>query len=566
MAPRSAAAPDLRELLAPGVIAAERELMGLHEEDGSDKLWRNKIFRRFPPRFALRIARAYEEEYVFEGRQAANHYLLEHLEHSNQEMVPLSASDYELEQLAKKYADRMRELAMIHHNDIDTCVNLWKRATAVGISPPSPDDPNITIRGAICRLCDKNWWLRQLRCLHARRLEQEAIRLGFVHRRAGHYVSEETLERFREQKKRSRRMLSRMIAINEEEQAFSVAELAQKGVSNPVNRRNELMARIFGFERIADDLGHVAEFYTLTCPSRMHARLSKSGESNPKYDGTTPKAAQAYLTRQWARIRAELKRQGILIYGFRIVEPHKDGTPHWHLLLFLPPESIEQVRTIFLHYALQEDGDEEGALEHRFTGKPIDKAKGSAIGYIAKYVSKNIDGYAIEEADGQDAKSKAERVIAWASTWGIRQFQQFGGAPVTLWRELRRASANIPAGILQEAFEAADNGDWARFLQAMGGAAPKRKDLPIQLAKQETDETGRYGDPVGKKIIGVEADSIILPTRIHQWRIMTIQEFQPDKALENPEGAERWHARTDARNGAHRADVPAAKPPLEFCQ
>ncbi|MEN6585058.1 MAG: replication endonuclease, partial [Sulfuricella sp.] len=67
-------------------------------------------------------------------------------------------------------------------------------------------------------------WLRQLRRLHARNLEQEAIRLGFVHRRAGHYISEETLERFREQKKRSRRMLSRMIAINEEEQAFSVAE------------------------------------------------------------------------------------------------------------------------------------------------------------------------------------------------------------------------------------------------------------------------------------------------------------------------------------------------------
>lgn len=97
-----------------------------------------------------------------------------------------------------------------------------------------------------------------------------------------------------------------------------------------------------------------------------------------------------------------------------------------------------------------------------------------------------------------------------------------GGAPVTIWRELRKADGDIPAGKIKQAFEAADAGQWAAFLQVMGGTTPKRKELPIQLAKIESDEKGRYGDPIGNKTIGVQSGDIILKTRIHVWRFMTL--------------------------------------------
>lgn len=37
------------------------------------------------------------------------------------------------------------------------------------------------------------------------------------------------------------------------------------------------------------------------------------------------------------------------------------------------------------------------------------------------------------------------------------------------------------------------------------------------LYKAWSDEPGRYGEPVGERIYGVECDSVIAVTRIHTW-------------------------------------------------
>lgn len=303
--------------------------------------------------------------------------------------------------------------------------------------------------------------------------------------------------------------IKQMVLINEDDvdEQIPLDEMFYKTVSNPAVRRCELMVRMRGFEEIAKRMDYAAEFYTLTAPSAYHAVHSQGGFIS-HWNFSSPKDTQAYLCKQFAKIRASLARKNIKPFGFRVVEPHHDGTPHWHLLLFMPKVAVQTVRDTFRRYALEVDGNEQGANEHRFKFEPIDWEKGSATGYIAKYVAKNIDGYACDEdkdmETGESLKNMSKNVSAWAAKWRIRQFQQLGGSPVTVWRELRRQAGKAVEGdeLLTQLVEAADRGDWAEYclLQGQGKPTVKREELQARTLYEDR-APNQYGE-VSKKIIG----------------------------------------------------------------
>ena len=338
---------------------------------------------------------------------------------------------------------------------------------------------------------------------------------------------------WREQKRRTREFLKGLELEDEDGNRISLIEKYDGSVANSAIRRCELMTRIRGFENICNELGYVGEFYTLTAPSKYHA-TTKAGYRNTKWNGSNPSDTQCYLTGLWARIRAKLHREDIRIFGIRVAEPHHDGCPHWHMLMFMLPEDVDTVRGIIRDYAWQEDFHElksDKAKKARFHAEAIDPEKGSATGYVAKYISKNIDGYALDDEtddeNGELLKETAPAVSAWAARWHIRQFQFIGGAPVTVYRELRRLADTETAHGLSVEFaavhDAADAGDWAGYVNAQGGPFVRRDDLQVRTLYEPRTEFNQYGEEtvcirgVYDSTVGVGTPIL---TRLTQWKIV----------------------------------------------
>lgn len=488
----------------------------------TDSEWTQSRVATLPPSWAKRLLHAWERLHAVDPYRA-NVQLRQTTAGLIQVRLPMDASDATVCDAARDLARRCASRAELYHEAKTLRAAMERICAGQGVSPP----PDKTRDGpAIARMCCPLWWRRKLRKHHGHTVESAAILLGRVSRNRDLYVSNERLEARLQQNKRNTATLEATTATNELGQTFTLAELAALSTAKKSIRRAELMTRISGFERIAQDMGHPGLFITITCPSRFHRfRTVNDGRTiidNPNYDPKeSPKTGQKYLAKIWSHIRAEFKREGITPYGIRIAEPQHDATPHWHLLLFCKPEDQDTVCHVLKKHALKDCPNEPGATQHRCVIKPIDPSRGSAAGYVAKYIAKNIDGDHVgDDLTGLPATQTAIRVEAWAANWGIRQFQQIGGPPVGPWRELRRINslpANAPSHLKQAhnavnkvaIFEGRENASvaWDHYCQAQGGVFCGRK-ASIRVAMFTPGKSGLYGDDAAPRPYGIETTSI----------------------------------------------------------
>lgn len=422
----------------------------------------------------------------------------------------------------------------------------------------------VQLAGLVRRAQCPRWWRRQLRRYVARTAEAAAVELGIVSAASRQvYCSDRSVQRRQRQQEANAAALRSRTIENGNGQRFSLWDVMQRNVANKAIRRGELMTRIRGAEELADELGLDGLFWTLTVPSRFHARDHRTGLRNPRHQsGLTPRHAQEWLCATWATVRTRLKDRGVRVMGVRVAEPHHDGCPHWHVLMWCRPDQVGTVREQIRRAWLEDEGGEPGAQRHR--ARWVRMERGGAAGYVAKYIAKNIDAplfdggqpvhldhvddlapAAIPGRDllGDVEVTAAARVEAWAAAWSIRQFQVIGMPSVTVWRELRRVHPNAIQGrgdpALESAWQAVHRqgerrADWAAYCRAQGGVMLKRSQYRARVRSDVVERVGGYdaGQPM-RLPVGVTTD-----------RTEALGQYAP--SVRQPWGSEGFGARTRA--------------------
>ena len=436
---------------------------------------------------------------------------------------------------------------------------------------------------ALLKAQDHKWWARKLKTIRSRYLEHLEIATGEVgkdlfathdkkhgtkNKRRGinAYCSKQALAEYTTNRERGQRYLESLELVNEKNDVISLMKAVEAGIANPENMRNELMLRIRETEELADEMGYTGGFYNITAPSRFHA-------NSPTWDGSTPKEASAYLNKLYSQARAKLDRLEIPYFGIRVAEPHADGCTHWHMLLWMPTRYYDKVNHLLRRYFTRDDREVfferfKNRKKYRaqytksrriwglnkskgvYTRAPIKnynpssprytaikmlpakvgkdgKKSGGAAAYVAKYVSKNIDGFALaneyDAETGEKLTQAVNPVKAWASTWGIRQFQFQKSPSITIWRELRRVREEVQGNEqLEQVRQAADKGDFKTFVTLMGGFGIGRE-ARFKPAYQHTEYGNEYAE-FTKRLKGVEDTTGLctLVTRLHTWSKQTI--------------------------------------------
>lgn len=460
------------------------------------------------------------------------------------------------------------------------------------VTPPAETDEEKEC--AILRMRCEKWWDRKLQKIRRRSREYMAITKMEVGAKSAYASRESVAEWVRDQMAITLWAGSNEM-VNSRGECIEMQKAIASGMANPENMRVELMKRIAGLEDYAEEIGSAGAFVTLTAPSAYHR--CKGSTVNPKWNGSTPKETQAYMVATWAKVRAKLDRLELSYFGVRVAEPHRDGTPHWHMLLWAEPKQLRVIKKVIFQYFCEADKAE---LLDRWHNRHLknkryfierdglatvavkvypdfkrafaiwrkDKAKGkdrqkpkikdllpwaprfvwvdiestpkdedtfdhcliadrslvkgkkgrrkkSAAGYIAKYISKNINAAGVEgmicAETGKVIDKTIAHVKAWASLWGIRQFQFQGTEPITVYRELRRVRDKLACKLLDKVREAAESDSFVDFIKAMKGI-----DCGLQY---DVEPYGNdYGEAV-KRVKGVGTGSFVAVTRAESWTI-----------------------------------------------
>lgn len=438
---------------------------------------------------------------------------LEHLATNLTEMFTRLIQMTEIEDNESSYVDALEKVFYGIREDMK---RFYIKAPQIKKKHETIEDAERELERAIRRCLDVSYLVRKFKFLRTQYIEYSQIALSRVGGNKGQrkYVSSRSYARWEKKQIEAEQFVKSMSVLNDETgQAFDLSEVVKRTTANPENRRIELVVRSRGDEERAIEMGYEGVFVNWTLPSKYHRNSSK-------WNGCTPKEAHEVMMAKWRCARAWFKKPKIDIqwFGLRVAEPHKDGTPHAHMFLYVHPRQKQDLIDIIEGIAIDEDKSEliiNGKLDKtpRITIKDCDPSQGTATGYIIKYISKNINGAHMPEGD---AKQTALSATAWARIHRIKQFSQSGSPSVGLWRQLRRANPTETAfdEELEQLRDHADNSRWKGFCE-----------LGFKAKLAYEDKFNQYGDTV-KRVIGINWLGKVIATCSEQFSLVKTKDVK----------------------------------------
>lgn len=307
---------------------------------------------------------------------------------------------------------------------------------------PPPGGATKQIRRS--KISDEMWWRRALARRVRRGRERLALAAGLVSARRANYCSDLGLLERGEQLQRWAQFAEKHCIVDTKTGLKrALRDLVRSGAA----RTAELLCITAGMDKMAAERGWTWVMVTITLPGEWHPAPEFAGADHA-WNGATPDLALERLLHLTTNARKNLDRGGVAHFALRVVEPHRDGCPHVHLLLYCDAGQQTRIEGIFRKQF-------SGPKQAQFTWSD---GRASGASYVLKYLKKNLRG--------QDGGA-ADRVDAWRATWRIRAFAFWGLPHASAWRELRRLNTQPDDPVLRAAWRAARAGDFHRFWHAV---------------------------------------------------------------------------------------------------
>lgn len=335
------------------------------------------------------------------------------------------------------------------------------------------------------------------------------------------YCSDKTLKRTKEKSDRNEKILSKRVVTHIK--TGKSENLLEVAIKNEENRASETYHIVKNLEYLADENGFKWLFITLTAPAKYHPNPAQGKRRYDYQLGVG--ASHEYIKLQWARIQSVLSTRGIpaspeTYFGIRTVEPHKDGSMHWHMLLFANHTLVESIIK-----AIREKFKTETSATIIIGRDHAEKGSAKAASYLYKYISKslskkeqaqcaqdNIDDGIREESDLATIRNK-DRVQAAIKAIGARQYQSIGVSNLTtMYRKINKLNMDkldIPTESLSGLIKDKIWRNKLGFYYMLKNKEPFQNGGNISLVTEPSRNS--YGEPT-KRVIAIKIGSMVVST------------------------------------------------------